>query len=220
MSAPWPAVAVAPGWYPDPVDARFVRWWSGREWTGHVQGAIARPAPPAVRRDIRTGTVWIWLITLSPLLSTVTLFVWNIPADVDVLLHDIARQAYDTGPFDTTILSIVATRGLIWYLIVLAVSALVYAAGVAMSARDAAVLRRRGVVDPFPWAWAFLAGSIYVIGRTVIARRRTGSDLGMLWVEIGLIVLVNVLVVVWLVVILMSVGATMASLSGGVISSV
>ena len=102
----------------------------------------------------------------------------------------------------------------------LAVSALVYAAGVAMSARDAAVLRRRGVVDPFPWAWAFLSGSIYVIGRTVIARRRTGSDLGMLWVEIGLIVLVNVLVVVWLVVILMSIGATVASLSGGVISSV
>jgi hypothetical protein len=28
---------VAPGWYPDQADQRFVRWWDGTQWTPHVQ---------------------------------------------------------------------------------------------------------------------------------------------------------------------------------------
>lgn len=29
--------APAPGWYPDQVDQRFVRYWDGSQWTSQVQ---------------------------------------------------------------------------------------------------------------------------------------------------------------------------------------
>ncbi|MDP9028741.1 MAG: DUF4190 domain-containing protein [Actinomycetota bacterium] len=30
-------VSVAPGWYADPMAPGHARWWSGRDWTHHVQ---------------------------------------------------------------------------------------------------------------------------------------------------------------------------------------
>jgi hypothetical protein len=39
-----PAVGVIPqGWYPDPHEPADLRWWTGQEWTHHVQ---PRPLPP------------------------------------------------------------------------------------------------------------------------------------------------------------------------------
>lgn len=36
-----------PGWYPDPWDARRIRWWDGEEWTGYAasDGTSNRPQP-------------------------------------------------------------------------------------------------------------------------------------------------------------------------------
>lgn len=31
-----PVGAIPPGWYPDPVDAAGLRWWSGENWTEHT----------------------------------------------------------------------------------------------------------------------------------------------------------------------------------------
>ena len=31
------AEAIPQGWYTDPLEAADVRWWTGREWTHHVQ---------------------------------------------------------------------------------------------------------------------------------------------------------------------------------------
>lgn len=44
MNAPLPP----PGWYPDQMDARFVRWWDGRTWTPHTQPA----QPPAQQAPV------------------------------------------------------------------------------------------------------------------------------------------------------------------------
>lgn len=45
------SVGVSPGWYPDPQDARQLRWFDGREWTTHVraqeQSAITPTSPQA-----------------------------------------------------------------------------------------------------------------------------------------------------------------------------
>ena len=30
------AHAIPPGWYPDPIDQRFVRWFDGGAWSTHV----------------------------------------------------------------------------------------------------------------------------------------------------------------------------------------
>ena len=39
VQQPLPAAA-PPGWYPDAADVRFVRWWDGYRWTGHVQPRV------------------------------------------------------------------------------------------------------------------------------------------------------------------------------------
>ena len=41
---------------------------------------------------------------------------------------------------------------------------------------DSRVLRRRGIVRPFPWGWGFATG-VYLVGRTVVLRRRVGRGL-------------------------------------------
>src|SRR5690349_4652903 len=33
-----------PGWYPDPQDPRWIRFWDGAKWTEHVQRSL--PVPP------------------------------------------------------------------------------------------------------------------------------------------------------------------------------
>lgn len=37
--------SVAPGWYNDPMNPAQVRWWSGQDWTHHVQ-ILPRAARP------------------------------------------------------------------------------------------------------------------------------------------------------------------------------
>ncbi|MFK0002117.1 DUF2510 domain-containing protein [Paenarthrobacter sp. NPDC090522] len=39
---PQPSTTAAPGWYADPADPRYNRWWDGSAWTAHV-------GPPASR---------------------------------------------------------------------------------------------------------------------------------------------------------------------------
>ena len=45
-------------------------------------------------------------------------------------------------------------------------------------------LKKRGVQQPFHWAFAFLTSIVYVIGRSVVVKRRTGGGLAPLWVYI------------------------------------
>ncbi|HAQ9640229.1 TPA: hypothetical protein IYE67_003168, partial [Enterococcus faecium] len=50
-------------------------------------------------------------------------------------------------------------------------------------------LRDRGVDRPFPWAWALLGPLVYLIGRSVVVRRRVGGSAAPLWLYLGLTVL-------------------------------
>jgi hypothetical protein len=38
-----PATSVAPGWYADPMAPGQARWWSGLDWTHHVQPVSSIP---------------------------------------------------------------------------------------------------------------------------------------------------------------------------------
>jgi hypothetical protein len=64
-------------------------------------------------------------------------------------------------------------------------------------------LKARGVPQPFHWAYAFfaLAGAgvfVYLIGRTVVLRRRTGNGGGApLWVVIAIYVVLFIGAIVW-----------------------
>lgn len=40
-----PAKPTVPaGWYPDPQDGRFQRWWDGFQWTPHTHPPVSNPA--------------------------------------------------------------------------------------------------------------------------------------------------------------------------------
>jgi hypothetical protein len=53
-------------------------------------------------------------------------------------------------------------------------------------------LKRRRIVRPFPWGWDFLAG-VYIVGRAVVTRRRTGRGFAPLWVAIVYFILAMVI---------------------------
>ncbi|MEZ5152149.1 DUF2510 domain-containing protein [Rhodococcus zopfii] len=38
--------ATPAGWYPDPGNPAFVRWFDGAQWTNHAQPANTPPPPP------------------------------------------------------------------------------------------------------------------------------------------------------------------------------
>lgn len=53
--------------------------------------------------------------------------------------------------------------------------------------------------SPFPWAFSFISSIVYVIGRSVVVRRRTGKGISPLWVVIAVYLLVNIIVTFYLV---------------------
>lgn len=132
------------------------------------------------------STPWIWLIVLIPLIGLIPLpFVdWSglfassmtDPSDPTAAVE--AQLALYTSP------AYLATIGLSW---------IVIAATIVFALIDFRTLTRRGVPQPFHWAWSFTAlavgGIVYIIGRSVVVRRRTGSGLAPIWAYIGVIVL-------------------------------
>jgi hypothetical protein len=59
-------------------------------------------------------------------------------------------------------------------------------------------LKLAGVPRPFHFAWVILYNPVYVIGRAVVANRRTGRGLGMMWVSIAVLVSLFILEFVWM----------------------
>lgn len=74
-----------------------------------------------------------------------------------------------------------------------------YGLSVLFSYFDYRELTRRGVPSPFHWAFAFISSIVYVIGRSVVVRRRTGKGISPMWVTIVTYVLANIIVSVYMV---------------------
>ena len=66
--------------------------------------------------------------------------------------------------------------------------------------RDWKTLQQRGVPAPFSWVWIFMmfavSSLVYIIGRDVVARRRTGRWSGAAWVAITVTVVIFVAVMI------------------------
>lgn len=91
------------------------------------------------------------------------------------------------------------------YFIAVGLSWLLFAIGVILALLDYRILRRRGFERPFHWALAFIpsAAGVYVIGRSVVARRRAGRGISPMWIWIGatvLYIIVTIAVTVGIVV--------------------
>jgi hypothetical protein len=177
------ATNVPPGWYPDANAPGGQRWWDGTQWTEHVgQQAQAYQAfaPLKAPEGTKTGTLWIWLIVLLPLLGLVTYFAIDWKAYIDSVL------TAQGGSYGYTGMGTLYSQP--GYLLTGALGWLSYGATVAFAALDSRELKKRGVPQPFHWAFAFLTGVVYVIGRSVVVKRRTGGGLAPLWVYIGVTV--------------------------------
>lgn len=162
----------------------------------------AQPAPysaatpaEALRAPAGTdpNTLWIWLIVLIPVAQALPLLFINWGDFVTGLLSDPSGLGAYAFMLSPAYLALVAFGWIglglqIWFAYL-----------------DWRELQRRGVPQPFHWAWIFLAlvisYAIYAIGRSVVVKRRTGTGLAPMWVTIATLI-GGVIIGVWLSVVI------------------
>lgn len=181
-----PAYSSAPAYPGTPAPAGY----------GGYPAAPSVGAQPVLRRDIPTNTVWVWLVVFLPLVGVLSLFLFDWSSYIRESFY--AGLYGEPGAMGTdAIVSTVATLA----------SVVLGALVVLFSFLDWRQLRARGVEKPFHWAWSFLvlvigSGLVYVIGRGVVLRRRTGSGLAPVWASIVVTVVSIVIAAIWFVIIL------------------
>jgi len=193
MSAPG-TPSVPAGWYPDPQNPAQQRYWDGGAWTDlfHQPGQ-PYPAGPELKAPPGTdwNTPWIWLIVVLPIIpSLLLLFVpWGSMFD----------SATTMSPGMSSSLGLFLSP-FYWGAIIL--SYVIYGLCAYFAYRDAKELAARGVPRPFHWAFVFIGGMVYAIGRSVVVHRRTGNGHQPIWAEVavfvvGLVVSIYILVIVF-----------------------
>ena len=165
-----------PGWYPDPSGGAGLRWWDGAQWTERTGVATATPEPGSLRSVYGP---FIWLIALLPLLSGVA-----------TLLY---RPGLPVGGGPASAIRLLGPG----YLPLMSLGLLLYALTVVFAWLDHRGLRRAGLAQPFHWAFAFLGGLVYGIGRSVAVYRVARRGLAPIWVLI-VVTLLNYLPIIWI----------------------
>ena len=128
--------------------------------------ATAAPRP-------RVYNAWIWLIvavSLAQLLPLLTI-------DMAELTREILRDP---------LYGQLAVMFSVGYLILLLFGWALFALSVVFAYQDWRALTGESVPRPFHWAWSFLAVAVYIIGRSVVARRRTGRGIAPMWIAIAI----------------------------------
>lgn len=175
-------------------------------YPGAPQAAPAAAAP--ARRDIPTNTVWIWLVVALPLVSLLTLFLFDWSTFIQESIY--ASAFPEQAPYAASS-SLLVTAGTSVFGFVLAGLTVLF------SFLDWRQLRARGIQKPFHWAWslfvlAISSGGVYIIGRAVILRRQTGKGLAPVWGWIAVTVISIVAVSIWFFVIFSQVFAIIEQL--------
>jgi hypothetical protein len=171
-----PERAAPAGWYPTAEGSTELRWWDGTGWTDQVNqttpeavAAVTDPRAPRAPEGTNTTTAWGWLLALIPLVSIALL----------IPLAGFVSTFRTVNPSNVVAVSALATSPALLGSIALSATANIQF--VLFAFLDWRALGFNGVPKPFHWAWAFLAWAssiavfVYVIGRTVIIRRRTGA---------------------------------------------
>jgi len=203
------------GWYPDPAGSPRSRWWDGTQWTETFADAAGAPtgyttgaapytyAQPGVLRapaGTSPSTIWIWLLALVPFLYSAMVLVMALTGELGAYLPTQTSTELATMSPELSIINF----GGAWVII---------AANLLFSGLDWHALKSRGIPKPFRWTWAFLylvSIPVYIIGRTVVVKRRTGSGLAPLFAWIGSLVASFVLSVI---IMLVALGPELAKLS-------
>lgn len=133
--------------------------------------------PPPASGGTPPMTPWIWLLALAPLFS-----IWSaMTLDVDAVI-ELVTASIEVAP-DGTVTTNPTTAppssgngtGLV-----------VWLAGIGVAVLDWRALRAQQIDRPFPWFWAIASGFVYVIGRSIVVRRRTGTGLAPMWTTLAL----------------------------------
>jgi len=177
------------------------------------QGAVGYP-PVAPGTSALTWSVW--LVVGLQLLSVIGYLFLDFSSYVRAVLVLSASGSAPEGPDVSRFTS--ALSGFVVGVLLLDVLALViYGLTVMFAYFDWRELQRRGFAHPFHWAWTFLGPIVYVIGRTVVARRRGGRDvMWPIWALVAVTVIAIVLVVIKVVTILSAVSSTIGGYVPGV----
>ncbi len=205
-----PAYTSAPAFPGAPASSPAPSYPTAPAYAAGAAGAgYAASAPPvsydtaAPRRDIKTNTVWVWLMVFLPVLSLlgVVIFDWS-SYFRDAFYAGV--YSYDSGP--ASMAGTNAATALIT-VVTSVVSIVVSALTVLFAFLDWRQLRARGVDRPFHWAFSFFvlaigSGLVYIIGRGVVLRRRTGSGLAPIWAAVAVNVAVVIAFIVWIVVLI------------------
>jgi hypothetical protein len=176
-----PAVQAAPayGGYP-----------AAPNWA--AQPVAVGPSAPGAN----TNTLWIYLTIVASTLPILTLFLvdWT-----GYLRSVVALESGGRAANAEAVTAIMQWSGQLMLVSVLAYACI--AASIVFAWLDWRELKKRGVARPFHWAFAFFALiisiGVYIIGRTVVARRETGSGLTALWVWLGSIALSIIVSFAW-----------------------
>jgi hypothetical protein len=190
MTQPNTQGAAPAGWYPVAPGSPQLRWWDGTQWTEHHHTVGVSPMNPVhagqnlrAPEGTKTGTVWIWIFALVPILQF---------AEIPFLLTFYTKVFGAISLTDPTVVERAEFAPDSGILGLWGVALVLYAIFVVTAALDYRALGQRGVPRPFHWAWTFLSSLVYIIGRTVVVRRRTGTGLAPLWVNIVALVAVTV----------------------------
>jgi hypothetical protein len=165
----------AAGWYPIAPGSPQLRWWDGTQWTEqfHTVGTSVGPVDRAPE-GTKPNTSWIWIFAVMPLIQLAEL----------PLLSSFYQRIVSAGVTDPTSITTVEFAPASGYFVLQGVSLVLYGAYVVLAVLDYRALKARGVPRPFHWAWTFLSSLAYIIGRTVIVRRRTGAGMAPLLANI------------------------------------
>lgn len=214
-------MSTSPGWYPDPADPSSHRWWDGSSWSAQTRpvAQAAYPSmPPAAypsvatqpRVSVDTNTVWIWLAIIASALPLLTLFFFDTQG---------YAYAMSRAEFDPSAAAAATTAWLVQSVMVSLVSWGLMGVSILFCWLDWRELRRRGVPQPFHWAWAFFALlstgiAVYMIGRAVVLRRRTvAAGWAPLWAWVGVTVVGFIIAMVWMFTVIGSVLDQLAGIS-------
>ena len=202
------------GWYPDPAGQGRIQWWDGSQWTENFAepAASAQPQPqspapapaahapaaytPAAYTPYGAATygaadpynVMAQKPTAPEGTRPYTPFIWALAAlpVVNIVFAVISWTAFTPDPDSLSSgPSLLQGSGLGSYTVTFVIAAL----SILFALLDYRALTRAGVPKPFHWAWIFFALiniPVYIIGRSVVVRRRTGSGLAPMFLYLGL----------------------------------
>lgn len=181
------------GWYPDAANPGQQRWWDGTQWTDHVQAPyVAGAAYGALKAPAGTSpnTIHIWLIVGLFALQGIASVIWLGAFDWTGYMNSSMEATFD-GSYASPYAMMFTPS----YFALLGLSFVSYGLTALFGHFDVKTLASRGVQRPFHWAFTLIPsyGSlVYVIGRTVVVRRRTGSGMSPLWAYIAVFVVVMI----------------------------